>query len=131
MTKSIFMDKYPVFSLEIKKRETTYTNVDEIITYLKTLIQEHPIATYISTFDHYSHTCTLDEGEMLEGLKDAKNLIFCFGKQIPTTKMLAVRPRSLAVAELEESFMIDFLEVPNEQLLILVQKWVNSVQNIK
>ncbi|MEA2073333.1 MAG: hypothetical protein U9O86_07070 [Campylobacterota bacterium] len=129
MTNTLFMDKYPTYSLEIKKNETNYKNVDEIINYFKALIAKHPIATFISVFDHYSHTESLKEGELLDGLTDAKNLIFCFGKQIPTTKILAVRPRSISISLLNDTFVIDFLEVPNEQLQQLVYKWVESVKN--
>jgi len=127
MTKSIFMEKYPVFSLEIKKEETSYKNVNEIIDYLKSLIENHPIATFITTFDHYAHTSTIEDNVLLDGLEDAKNLIFCFGKQVPSTKILAVRPRSIAVSQVNDSFMIDFLEVPNEQLQTLVEEWISSL----
>jgi len=127
MTKSIFMEKYPVFSLEIKKEETSYTSVNEIIDYLKSLIENHPIATFITIFDHFAHTSSLEDGILLDGLQDAKNLIFCFGKQVPSTKILAVRPRSIAISELNDSFVIDFLEVPNEQLQTLVEKWINTL----
>jgi len=127
MTKSIFMDKYPVFSLVIQKEETLHSSVNEIIERLKSLIDAHPIATFITVFDHYTHTDSLAEGELLDGLKDAKNLIFCFGKQVPTTKILAVRPRSIAVSELNDTFVIDFLEVPNEQLQTLVERWIGSL----
>ncbi|MFT7860197.1 MAG: DUF6858 family protein [Sulfurimonas sp.] len=124
MTKTAFMDKYPVFSYELAKSETNYTSVDEIIEYFKTLVQQHPIATEITTFDHYAHTKSLNDGEIAPEIKDAKNFIFCFGKQLPNTKMLAVRPRSIGVSELEESFSIDFLQVPNDQLQELVVQWV-------
>ncbi len=123
------MDKYPIFSKVIAKNETPYKSVDEIIEYLKELIQKHPIATYISVFDHYHHTNYLQDGSILEGLVDAKNLIFCFGKQIPNTKVLAVRPRSIAVSELNDTFCIDFLEVPNGELHTLVEQWINSLTN--
>ena len=129
MTKSIFMDKYPVFSKVIQKNQTSYRNVDEIIEYLKDLIQKHPIATYISVFDHYKHTDCLEDNTILEGLVDAKNLIFCFGKQIPNTQILAVRPRSISVSELNDTFCVDFLEVPNAELHTLVKKWVDALIN--
>lgn len=129
MTKSIFMDKYPVFSLEIKKNETSLTTVSDIITYLTSLIEAHPIATFITIFDHYAHTLSLEDSVIAPEIKDAKNLIFCFGKQLPSTKILAVRPRSLGICELENSFVIDFLEVPNEQLHETVEKWAKSIAN--
>ena len=127
MTKSILMDKYPIFSLEIQKNKTTYKNINEIIIYLKSLVDQHPVAKYIATFNHYEHTMSIDGHEINSDIKDAKNLIFCFGKQFPTTKILAVRPRSIGVSELENSFNIDFLEVPNEKLQKTVQKWVESI----
>ncbi|WP_457745743.1 DUF6858 family protein [Sulfurimonas sp.] len=129
MTKTIFMDKYPVFSLEINKNETTFTTVSQILEYLKAKIQAHPIATYIAHFNHYEHTSNLKDCEINPNIKDAQNLIFCFGKQLPNTKILAVRPRSFGVSELENSFVIDFLEVPNEQLHTVMQDWAKSVAN--
>ena len=129
MIKTILMDKYPIFSLEINKNETTYKSVGEIITYLKGLVDSHPIATYIAIFDHYEHTSSMEDGEIAPEIKDAKNLVFCFGKQLPTTKILAVRPRSIGVCELENSFVIDFLEVPNEQLHVVIEDWAKSVAN--
>ena len=131
MTKSILMEKYPIFSLNIKKNETTYRNVDEIISHLKGLVESHPIAKYIAVFDHYEHTLSIDKEGVVPEIKDAKNLIFCFGKQVPNTKILAVRPRSVAISELKDSFSIDFMEVPNEQLHLTTEKWVKSIANIK
>ena len=128
MTKSILMNKYPIFSLEIQKNETTYSNVSEIVNYLKGLVEAHPIAKYIATFDHYEHTSSLS-AEISPDIKDAKNIIFCFGKQIPNSKILAVRPRSIGICELENSFMIDFLEVPNGQLHTVVENWTKSIAN--
>ena len=129
MTKTVFMEKYPVFSLEIKKDETTYESVDEIIEYLKGLIDTHPIAIFISIFDHYTHTSSLASGEISPDIKNAKNLIFCFGKQILNTKILAVRPRSIGICELQSSFTIDLLEAPNEQLHKTIEKWAKSIVN--
>jgi len=126
MKKTIFMDKYPVFTLEIQKNETNLKNVDEIIAYFKTKIDAHKIAAFISIFDHYSHTQNLG-GEINPDIKDAKNIVFCFGAAIPNTKILAVRPRSIAVAELENSFMIEFIEAPKEQLHEVMENWTKDI----
>ena len=129
MTKTILMDKYPIFSLEVNKDESTFKTVDEIIEHLKSLVDSHPVAKYIAIFDHYAHTSSMQDGVITDEIKDAKNLIFCFGKQLPSTKILAVRPRSIGVSELENSFVIDFLEVPTEQLHVVTESWAKSVAN--
>ena len=127
MKKTIFMDKYPVYSLELLKTEVEVKNVPEITEYFKTKIEAHPIAKFIAIFDHYTHTKSLD-GPMLDGLQDAQNIIFCFGPAIPSTKILAARPRSIGVCELEDRFVIDFLEAPKEQLHDLMESWAKALK---
>ncbi|WP_324171412.1 DUF6858 family protein [Sulfurimonas sp.] len=129
MKKTILMEKYPVFSLEIQKSETSYKNVNEIIEFLKTLIDGHKVAVFISVFDQYTHTKSIG-GEINEKLLDAKNLIFCFGKAIPNSKILATRPRSFGVCETKGTFLIDFLEPPREEMTQIMEKWAKSVVNI-
>ncbi len=129
MTKTILMDKYPVFYLNIKKTETTYSSVDEIVEHFHKLIEAHPVATSIAVFDHYAHTTSIADHVIAPEIKAAKNVVFCFGKQFPNSKMLAVRPRSIGVCEFEDSFEISFLEVPNEQLHTVTEDWARSVAN--
>ena len=129
MTKTILMDKYPVFYLNIKKTETTYSSVAEIVEHFHKLIEAHPVATSIAVFDHYAHTTSIADHVIAPEIKAAKNVVFCFGKQFPNSKMLAVRPRSIGVCEFEDSFEISFLEVPNEQLHTVTEDWARSVAN--
>jgi hypothetical protein len=124
------MEKYPVFTIEITKNETTYKNVDEIIAFLKSQVEAHPIAVYIGVFDHYTHTSNLEAGEVSETIKDAKNLICCFGKALPKAEVMAVRPRSFGVAEMEENFVISFMEAPNPDANAAMEKWVKSIANV-
>jgi len=121
------MEKYPVFTLRIEKNETEYQTIDEIFTYLKVQIDLHPIATYIGEFDHYAHTSSLEVGEIAAEIKAAKNLICCFGKVLPKPEVLAVRPRAIGVAELEEAFVISFLEAPNPDANNAMEQWVKSL----
>lgn len=124
------MEKYPVFTIEISKNETTYKNVDEVIAYLKDEIEAHPIAVYIGIFDHYAHTSSLEVGEIAKEIKDAKNLICCFGKALPKAEMMAVRPRSFGVADMGESFVVSFMEAPNPEANAAMEKWVKAIANV-
>jgi hypothetical protein len=128
MKKTQFMDKYPVYSLELQKSNIKQTNITEIIEYFKVKIQAHPIAKFIAVFDHYSHTKGLN-GEINPSIIDAQNLIFCFGPAILNTKILAVRPRSIGIAELEDKFVIEFIEAPKEQMQQTMEEWTKELEN--
>ena len=129
MRQIIVMEKYPVFTIEIDKDETKYKSVDEILAYLKGQMDTHPVAVYIGEFDHYSHTTALSDGEISPDIKDAKNIICCFGKQLPKAEVLAVRPRSIGVADMESSFVVSFLEAPNPQANDAMESWVKNIAN--
>lgn len=127
MTQITVMDKYPVNELTISKEKINYKNVDEILDYLKEKIDAHPVATFISIFDHYTHTKGLEVGEINEDILDAKNIIFCFGKQIPNAAIMAVRPRSIAVVEYKDNFVITFMDAPNPQAHEAMISWVENI----
>jgi hypothetical protein len=124
------MGKYPINELEVAKVETTFNSVDEIIAYLKEQIDTHPVAGYIATFDHYEHTKSLAEkGEINSNIIGAKNIICCFGKQLTSASMLAVRPRSIGVVEYQDSFIVSFMDAPNPQAHDVMIGWVKSIVN--
>jgi len=126
MKQSIFQDKYPIYSYEIAKSEVTYKNVDDIIAYYKEKIESHPIAIYIATFDHYAHTTSLN-GDINPAIKDVKNIIFCFGAEIPNSKVAAVRPRSIGVSDLGDKFVIDFMQAPNDKANTFMENWTKGL----
>ena len=128
MKQTNFLDKYPVWTLELDKSEVKQKSVDEIVAYFKEKIEAHPVAKFIAEFDHYAHTSSLNGGEIAPQIKNVKNVIFCFGKKIPNTKVAAVRPRSIAICELEESWVIEFLEAPNEDLHKVMEKWAKELK---
>ncbi len=127
MKESIFKDKYPVWTLELAKSEVTQKNVAEILSYFKEKIEAHPIATYIATFDHYSHTQKIG-GTIAPEIKDMQNIIFCFGPEISNTKVAAVRPRSIGVCELESQFIIEFMEAPSEKAHETMVMWTKALK---
>ena len=128
MQKVIFKEKYPVFTTEILKNNTGFNSTDMIIEYLKSKIEKHTVASFITVFDHCSHTKCLDGNSIIEGLLEAKNLIFCFGKEIPTPKVLAVRPRSIGICEFQDRFEINFLEAPKEALQKEMEEWIEELR---
>lgn len=127
MKQKIFKGKYHIFEIEYKKDELEFNSVDEIISAIKTKVDEHDVIAYIATFDHYTHTKRIN-GEINERILDAKNIVFCFGKEIPTPEVLAVRPRSIGVTELVDSYVVNFLEAPNDVANVVMQNIVKSLK---
>ncbi|MDF1529931.1 MAG: hypothetical protein P1R74_12470, partial [Sedimenticola sp.] len=103
---------YSLYEIIYKKEELKQQSVDEIIADLKQMIIDHPVIAYIDTFDQYQQTKRVN-GVINPAIRAAQNIIFCFGMELPTPEVLAVRPRSIGVCELEESYVINFMEAPN------------------
>ncbi len=129
MKQKIFKEKYHIFELEYKKDEIKYKNVDEIISALQVKIDAHPVLAFIAIFDQYKHTSSLEGSEINPNIKAAKNIVFCFGKELPTPEVLAVRPRSIGVCEMKDSFVVNFLEAPNEMANKTMEDFVKSLAN--
>jgi len=128
MKQTIFKDKYPVWTLELDKSEVKLKDMNSIVEYFKEKIDSHPIAKFIAIFNHYEHTASLPEHKISPEIKDVKNIIFCFGKEIPNTKVAAVRPRSIAICELDNKWVIEFLEAPNEKLHYVMEDWAKGLK---
>lgn len=126
MQQSLLMEKYPVFDLALPKSETSHADVASIIAALKAKIDAHPKVAYIATFDHYAHTTAIG-GSIAEDVKDAQNIVFCFGVALPNPKVLAVRPRSIGVADMGDHFHITFLEPPMEMATKEMEAWCKAL----
>ncbi len=129
MKQTLAQETYPVFTLEVGKHETTFKSVDEILNFLKEKIDANRAATYIATFDHYTHTKSLEEGKIDKSILDAKNIVFCFGFTIPNPQVLGLRPRSIGVAELSDSFVISFMEAPMPVANVSMETWAQAIRN--
>jgi hypothetical protein len=116
-----------MYAFKILKSEIKISNILEIIEYFQTKIKENPEAVFITVFDHYAHTKELG-GEIKEGILDAKNLLFCFGHTIKSIEILAFRPKSIAICELENSFVFEFLETPRPEVNNWMQTWIKELK---
>ncbi len=129
MTKTLFKETYPIFSLTLAKHATPYMSIDAVLEALKEAIDAHAVATYIGQFDHFSHTCSLEGAEISTAIHDAKNILFCFGKELPDPLILAVRPRSIGIADTGDSFVLSFLEAPNPVANEAMKSWCSALQH--
>ncbi len=115
---------YPVY---VKKIDGGKYSVDSIIDILKNNIKEHPFAEFITVFDHYALTSKIDGHVLSEDILGAKDLIFCFGKELPVPEMLSIRPRSIGIAKTRDGFTISFMQAPNEKATQSMMNWVKAL----
>jgi len=128
MTQKQFKDKYPIYELVVNKSETDCQTVDDVVAYFKEKIEAHPVAVNLGVFDHYAHTTALAEGALNDQIQAAKNILFCFGKELPTPEVLAVRPRSIGVCDMGDRFVIVFMEAPNPQANDTMIAWTEAIK---
>ncbi|MDR3393718.1 MAG: hypothetical protein P4L70_01825 [Parasulfuritortus sp.] len=128
MKQTLLQEKYPVFVAEIDKSETSCNNVNDVVAYLKAKIAEMAKVQFISVFDHYAHTKNIG-GEIAEGIVGAVDVIFCFGFALPNSQVLAVRPRSIGVADMGSKFVVSFLEAPMAPANLAMETWVKGLRN--
>ncbi|WP_374326302.1 DUF6858 family protein [Azonexus sp.] len=128
MKQTLLNDKYPVFVAEIAKNETTFQSVPALVDYYKAKIAENPKVQFIGIFDHLAHTSKIG-GEIMSGLQAAVDVIFCFGFALPNPQVLAVRPRSIGIADLGDKFVISFMEAPMAPANQAMEAWTLALRN--
>lgn len=129
MEQRVVFERYPVFVLEVPRCETDYASLEALAAYFIARIEAHPYARFIAEFDHFAHTRALPEGEINPAILDARNVVFCFGICIPDAESLALRPRSIGLAALEDRFVISFLETPMPLANSAMEQWARRVCN--
>lgn len=127
MKQTLLQEKYPVFVAEIGKDETACKTVDEVVAYLKDKIAANPKVKLIGVFDHHAHTRGIG-GEINPDIRAAVDVIFCFGFALPNPQVLAVRPRSIGVADLGDRFVVSFLEAPMKPANDAMEAWVKGLR---
>ncbi|TSA20559.1 MAG: hypothetical protein D4R70_05195 [Betaproteobacteria bacterium] len=129
MKQTLLQEKYPVFVAEIDKNETDCKTVEDVVVYLKAKIAEKEKVQFIGVFDHYAHTKGIG-GEINPDIKAAVDVIFCFGFALPNPQVLAVRPRSIGVADMGDKFVISFLEAPMKPANDAMEAWVKGLRKL-
>jgi hypothetical protein len=127
MKRTLLQEKYPVLVAEIDKKESTCQTVDEVAAYFKAKIADNPKVQFIGVFDHYAHTKNIG-GEIASDIRGAVNVIFCFGFALPNPQVLAVRPRSIGVADLGDRFVVSFMEAPMKPANESMEAWVEGLR---
>jgi len=130
MQTKLFKDEYPIYTMTLKKVETSMPSISAVIEHFQTKIQEHPVAVYIGIFDHFRHTTSLQDGVIDAKILDAQNVLCCFGKSLESAEMLAIRPRSIGIAEYQDSYVISFLKAPNPAANDAMSAWTTSLKDL-
>ncbi|MCW8944094.1 MAG: hypothetical protein OQL27_04910 [Sedimenticola sp.] len=128
MIRKQFKEIYSLYEIIYKKEELKHQSVEDIVADLKQMIIDHPVIAYIDIFDQYQQTQRVN-GVINPAIKAAQNIIFCFGMELPTPEVLAVRPRSIGVCELEDSYVINFMEAPNAQANATMVEMIKSLKS--
>lgn len=124
-----FQEKYPITVVDVAKTETRFQSVDAIADYFKACIAETPRVQYIATFDHLAHTKAIG-GDIAPGIAAAVNVVFCFGHALPNPQVLAVRPRSIGIADMGDRFVISFMDAPMKPANDAMQAWTLALRNV-
>jgi hypothetical protein len=128
MKSKTLKNTYPVQVIELGKDESRFESIDGIIGYFEELIEKHPVTIFLGVFDHYAHTKSIPEHAIHAPILGAKIITFCFGKDLPSSEIAAVRPRSIAVVEEADRFVVSFLDAPNPQAHDTMTQWVNNLR---
>lgn len=127
MKESVELQEFPVFSLELAKKESRFSTVDDIADFLADKVKQHPMAVFITVFDHLEHSRSIKEATIDHRLLNAKNVVFCFGLCLHDAKALASRPRSIGVVEYQDRFVISFIEAPMPVVNSAVESWAREL----
>ncbi len=120
---------YSVFSKSIPKSRTSFQSAREIEDYMISRIEEHPIAAYITTFDHYKHTSGLENGMIPGYIHASLHVLCCFGMAIPSPEYMAVKPMAIAIVETDDEFVLSFEQAPAPSVQRSMQNWVEGVED--
>ena len=128
MNHRLLYEKYPLYVLELDRDECRFDSVDTICDYFRERIEGHRCGRFIAVFDHHAHTAGLTDGQIGEGIRAAKNVVFCFGLVLPSPEVLAVRPRSIGIAETDAGFVISFMEAPMPLANAAMEDWADGLR---
>lgn len=122
------LGQYNVQTMEFSKDEAKFANADEMIAYIKEQVDAHPVARYISTFDHYDHTTNLPQHNIADDITDVKIAIFCFGPDISIPQLAGIRPRSISVVEHTDKYTVTFMNAPASFIQDTMSQWCEELK---
>ncbi len=128
MKQTLVQEQFPIYTLKLDRDETPFASANAICDYFRACIEAHPSAIFIAEFDHLAHTRSLPEGRVGNGIRTAKNLIFCFGITLPNAASLALRPRSIGIAETDDGFVVTFVESPMPVANAAMEDWATRLR---
>lgn len=100
--------------------------IDDVIAKLREQMDASGLTVFIAIYGDYGRTHAIN-GPIGKGIKGAKKLLFCFGERLPYPQALAIRPRSIGIADMGDHFFITFLKSPEVYAMADVLQWVKTL----
>ncbi len=122
------LGEYNIQTMEFDKSEARFATADEAIAFIKEQVDAHPMAGYIATFDHYTHTKNLPQSRIADDIVDVKMAIFCFGPDISVPQLAGIRPRSISVVEHTDKFTVTFMNAPAPFIQDTMTEWAMQLK---
>ena len=125
----MFKEEYPVMKEEWLKSELKDdVTVDDIVKEFVDKINEMWIKIF-DVFDHYKWTVEkFPEWYIYPGIKAAKMIIFCWWQEIVSPYVFWVKPRNVWVVEMQDRFIISFLQIPNPKKMELCKEFLDNTK---
>ncbi|MDJ0933692.1 DUF6858 family protein [Breoghania sp.] len=127
MHQVIIHEKFPVYILEVEKSDCRFSQLEDVVAHFVREAEAHPVVRLIGVFDHYAHTSAFADGENAPDIVGAVNVVVCFGMAIPQPEILALRLRSIGIADVGDRFTVSFLGTPMPIANTAMEIWARGL----
>jgi hypothetical protein len=103
-----------------------FEDADAVVEALLRQLEEHPRAHLIAVFDNLEHAWQTG-GDIPPDVLAIRNMIFCFGTELPVPELMALGPRTIVITEQTDRFTVSYMETPVPEFNDTMAQWLNRL----